>query len=203
MDSPEQNKDSSATDFFTEDVIKEEMSEFFLFDIEGELYAVLISEVDRVMKVPPVTTVPNAPDSIVGVFHLRGKVIVVLDLLKRMHLTRQRALVPNYLFVVHHEKNYFGIPVDQTLKILRIPTKQVTALDQAFSARIPPRYAKGMFVFEEFPFEETHKTYSDFMIKPPNTEGTPIQQSKMRPVLFLNIQEILNQADLVNAFPQQ
>jgi len=110
-------------DLFVNEEKEEAMSEFFLFDLDGELYAVSLTDIDQVMKIPSVTTVPNAPDSIVGVFHLRGKVIVVLDLLKRMHLSRSRALVPNYLFVAHHQKNYFGILVDRTRTMIRIPTR--------------------------------------------------------------------------------
>lgn len=200
MDSTSNEQDLSHN-LFVNDQKEEEMSEFFLFDLDGELYAASVMDIDQVMKIPPVTTVPNAPDSIIGVFHLRGKVIVVLDLLKRMHLSRNRALVPNYLFVAHHQKNYFGILVDKTRTMIRIPTKQIAPLNSAFAAKIPPRYARGMFMYEESSLAERQKKNSDFMIKPISGETPPPEPKQLRPVLWLNIQEILNQNDLLGILP--
>lgn len=187
-------------DLFVNQEKEEEMTDFFLFDLDSELYAVSVLDIDQVMKIPPVTTVPNAPDSIVGVFHLRGRVIVVLDLLKRMRLPRNRALVPNYLFVAHHQKNYFGILVDRTRTMIKIPTRQITPLNSAFAAQIPPRYAKGMFMYEESPTEDRKKKNSDFMIKPASEE-IPTEPKPLRPVLWLNTEEILNQDDLLGILP--
>lgn len=199
---PEKNIPNPSSDSFAREK-ESEMSEFFIFELEGELFAVLITEIDHVMKVPPVTTVPNAPDSFVGVFHLRGKVIVVLDLLKRMRLVHSRVFVPNYLFIVHHEKNYFGILIDQIKTILRIPTQQIAALDSLYDKKIPLHYTKGMFTYEELPSKVSKKTHEDFMIKPKSQETPPEEQKQLRSVLFLNIQEILNQNDLLGIVPPQ
>jgi purine-binding chemotaxis protein CheW len=195
------NDQNHPSDLFANEEKKEEMSDFFLFDLDGELYAASVMDIDQVMKIPPVTTVPNAPESIIGVFHLRGRVIVVLDLLKRMHLSRSHALVPNYLFVAHHQKNYFGILVDKTRTMIRIPTRQITPLNSAFAAQIPPRYAKGMFMYKESSTEDRQKKKSDFMIKLTTEEPQPPEVKQLRPVLWLNIQEILNQDDLLGIFP--
>lgn len=201
MESSETNDQHAASDLFVDEKKEEAMSDFFLFDLDNELYAVSVADVDQVIKIPPVTTVPNAPDSILGVFHLRGKVIVTLDLLKRMHLSRSHALIPNYLFVVHHQKNYFGILVDRTRTIVRIPTAQITPLNSVFAAQIPPRYAKGMFMYEEVSFDERKKKNLDFMIKPTSTEIPAQKVKQLKPVLWLNIQEILNQDDLLGILP--
>jgi purine-binding chemotaxis protein CheW len=203
MESPKVTDQNPTTSLFANEEKEEAMSDFFLFDLDGELYAVVVTDIDQVMKIPPVTTVPNAPTSIIGVFYLRGKVIVVLDLLKRMHLSRNRALVPNFLFIAHHQKNYFGILVDRTRTMVRVPTKQIIPLDSAFAARIPPRYAKGMFMYEEPTPEDHKKNNTDFMIRPASAETPPPEQKKIRPVLLLNIEEILNQNDLLGILPPQ
>lgn len=201
MESSDIINQDSPSNLFADEKTEEEMSEFFLFELDAELYAVSILDIDQVMKIPPVTTVPNAPDSIIGVFHLRGRVIVALDLLKRMHLSRNHALIPNYLFITHYQKNYFGILVDRTRTMIRIPTKQITPLDTVFAARIPPHYAKGMFMYEESPLKNREKINSDFMITPTPQKASPSEAKQLRPVLWLNIQEILNQNDLLGILP--
>lgn len=195
------NNQKLITDFFAKEEAEEEMNEFFLFELDNELYAVLIADIVQVLKIPPVTAVPNTPDSIVGVFHLRGKVIVVIDLLKRMHLTRNRILVSTYLFIAHHQKNYFGILVDRIKMIIRVPVRQITPLNSVFAAQIPPRYSKGMFMYEESPEAEHKNNDSDFMITRETGEALTKKPNQARPVLWLNIEEILNQNDLLGIIP--
>ena len=176
-----------------------EMKEFLLFELDGELYAVTIADVDQVMKIPPVTRVPNAPESIVGMFHLRGKVIVVLDLLKRLHLTRTKPIVPNYLFVTHLQKNFFAVIVDRMKTVVRIPAREVSLVDPIIEARIPPRYAKGMFMYTEAAPQIAEKNIPDIMITPQSDEVAPVpSENNVRPVLWLNIEEVLDQEDLLH-----
>jgi len=184
-------------DFLPETVKKEERLQFFLFEIDGELYAVPALDVDHVMKIPPVTIVPNAPLAIAGIFHMRGKVVVVLDILKRMHLPRTRPLIPSYLFVTHTQKNYFAILVDHPKTVVHIPEKDVVPPDPVIAAHIPPRYIKGMFMYS-LPLQPQNNL-PDFMIKPEAQPSTILPETnQLRPVLWLNVEEILNQEDLMH-----
>ena len=184
-------------DFLPDVTKEEERMQFFLFEIDGELYAVPALDVDHVMKIPPVTIVPNAPVAISGIFHMRGKVVVVLDILKRMHLPRTRPLVPSYLFVIHTQKNYFAILVDHPKTVVRIPAKDIVTANPVIAAHIPPRYVKGMFMYA-IPLPQQNNL-PDFMIKPQNTPPPDEPEiNQMRPVLWLNVEEILNQEDLLH-----
>lgn len=188
-------------EFLPEDTKDEERLQFFLFELDGELYAVPALDVDQVMKIPPVTTVPNAPAAIAGIFHMRGRVVVTLDLLKRMHLTRTRPLVPSYLFVTHTLKNYFAILVDHPKTVVRIPLKDIATPDPVIAAHIPPRYIKGMFMYA-LPLQQQGGA-PDFMIKPEGAPPSPAPPtSQLRPVLWLNVEEILNQNDLLEVATQ-
>lgn len=143
---------------------KEDAYELFLFEIDNELYAVSVEDVDQVMKIPPVTSVPNAPDSILGIFHLRGKVIVAIDLLKRMHIKRQSSFVPLYLFVSHKQKNYFAVLVDRVFSVIKVPKSSITPLSQVIASKISAEYVRGMFMHKEA--AKTQKRTDNFMIEP-------------------------------------
>jgi purine-binding chemotaxis protein CheW len=184
-------------DFLPEATKDEERMQFFLFEIDGELYAVPALDVDHVMKIPPVTIVPNAPLAIAGIFHMRGKVVVVLDIFKRMHLSRTRPLIPSYLFVTHTQKNYFAILVDHPKTVVHILQKDVVAADPVIAAHIPPRYIKGMFM-HMLPLQQQNNV-QDFMIRPQAAAPAPLPETnQLRPVLWLNVEEILNQEDLLH-----
>ena len=53
------------------------------FRIGNETYGVRIGAVREIVRVPEITAVPSAPDTVEGVINLRGKIIPVMDLRKR------------------------------------------------------------------------------------------------------------------------
>jgi purine-binding chemotaxis protein CheW len=85
-----------------------------------EEYAVNVEDVKEVLKNRELTLVPNAPDYIQGVTALRGQVLPVVDLCKRLGIPagtrdeKSRILVMN----VHDEEA--GIVVDRVTGVLRI-----------------------------------------------------------------------------------
>lgn len=175
---------------------KEEAIDLFLFELDKELYAVSVSDIDQVMKIPPVTSVPNSPDSILGIFHLRGKVIVAIDMLKRMRVQRTSAFVPLYLFVSHKQKNYYAIVVDRVFSVIPVPKKDILPLTPLISAKIKAEYVLGMFLYHE-PVK-IRKHPDTFMIEPKAAEVVTPQESPGRPVLWLNIPFLLDQEDILS-----
>ncbi|MCL2189381.1 MAG: chemotaxis protein CheW [Defluviitaleaceae bacterium] len=63
-----------------EDTIKDQ---YLTFAIEGEDYGVEIAFVKEIIKMSPITRVPEMPDFIEGIVNLRGELIGVLDVRKR------------------------------------------------------------------------------------------------------------------------
>ena len=172
--------------------------EFFIFELDGTMYAVSVGDVDQVIRIPPITTVPNSPNFILGIFHLRGRVIVVLDLLKRMNLVRKSPLSPYYLFVAHLQKNYFAILIDRIGTVVRIPQQKITEIDPLTEAHMPPRYTRGMFMYLEKEPKVKKNSIPDIMIRPAvEREHVDKQEKMLRPVLWLNVEELLKQEDLL------
>lgn len=174
----------------------EETKQFFLFELEGELYAVLANQVERVMKMPPVTPIPNSPKAIVGVFHLRGRVVVAIDLLGRMGIEKQKPLTANFLFVVHREKNQFAILVDHPRSIVEVPLSGVKPPTPLVMARVPPQYISGVFIFDEI--FHSHKKERSIIIGPAGAQSVLEAKATTvhRPVLWLNIEKLFDQEEL-------
>lgn len=60
--------------------------EYLAFVLAGETYAVPIARVAEILRPPPITEVPRAPVNVVGVTSVRGKLVTVMDLRRRLHL---------------------------------------------------------------------------------------------------------------------
>jgi len=59
------------------------------FIVDGELYAVDVTLVQKVARKLAITPVPSAPEEIVGIANLKGRVVTVLSLTKLLGATGQ------------------------------------------------------------------------------------------------------------------
>jgi purine-binding chemotaxis protein CheW len=102
------------------------------FRIGRETFAVPISMVREILRVPAITSVPNAPDYIEGVINLRGRIIPVVDLRKRFHEIVGEPNKKNRIVVVELENRLIGLMVNSASEVLRIPPSEIEAPQDVF-----------------------------------------------------------------------
>ncbi|HEV2992272.1 MAG TPA: chemotaxis protein CheW [Candidatus Angelobacter sp.] len=95
------------------------------FRIGRETFGVPISLVHEIVRVPDITSVPEAPDYVEGVINLRGKIISVVDLRKRFGETEIKAHKKNRILVVEVSGKLVGLMVDAASEVLKIPPSEV------------------------------------------------------------------------------
>jgi purine-binding chemotaxis protein CheW len=95
------------------------------FRIGRETFGLPIAMVREIVRVPEITSVPNAPDYVEGVINLRGRIIPIVDLRKRFG---QRSFEPNKknrIIVVELGTRAFGLIVNSASEVLRIPPSEI------------------------------------------------------------------------------
>jgi purine-binding chemotaxis protein CheW len=95
------------------------------FRIGRESYGVPITSLHEIVRVPEITAVPDAPDYMEGVINLRGKIVSVLDLRKRLGETQVAPNKRNRILVVEHKGRLSGLIVDSASEVLKIPGTDV------------------------------------------------------------------------------
>lgn len=95
------------------------------FKIGRETYGVPITSLHEIVRVPEITAVPDAPDYMVGVINLRGKIVSVLDLRKRLGETQVSITKRNRILVLEHKGRLSGLIVDSASEVLKIPGADV------------------------------------------------------------------------------
>ncbi len=91
------------------------------FNIGDEEFGVDILGVQEINRMTEVTRVPNAPSYVEGVINLRGKVIPVIDLRKRLMMNARGHDQDTRIIVVEIENKVIGFVVDKVNEVLRIP----------------------------------------------------------------------------------
>jgi purine-binding chemotaxis protein CheW len=95
------------------------------FRIGRETFGLPISIVREIVRVPEITSVPNAPDYIEGVINLRGRIIPVVDLRKRFGEKSFEPDKKNRIVVVELEGRSVGLIVNSASEVLRIPPSDI------------------------------------------------------------------------------
>jgi purine-binding chemotaxis protein CheW len=95
------------------------------FKVGRETYGVPITSLHEIVRVPEVTAVPDAPAYMEGVINLRGKIVSVLDLRKRLGEPAIEPTRSNRILVVEHKGKLSGLIVDSASEVLKIPAADV------------------------------------------------------------------------------
>ncbi len=99
-----------------------------VFNLASELYGVDISTVREIIRMQNITLVPGSYTFVEGVINLRGKVIPVIDLRKRLKVSVTEYSKDSRIIVIELQTVEVGIIVDAVSEVLRIAT---TIIEQA------------------------------------------------------------------------
>jgi purine-binding chemotaxis protein CheW len=95
------------------------------FQVGRETYGVPITSLHEIVRVPEITAVPDAPNYMEGVINLRGKIVSVIDLRKRLGETQVVNSKRNRILVVEHNGRLCGLIVDSASEVIKIPAADV------------------------------------------------------------------------------
>src|SRR5690606_33819974 len=104
-----------------------ELRELLVIWLDDDPYALPIERVREIVRLRPITPVPRMPEAVLGVISLRGEIVQVLDLRRRLGLppaeqgsSRQRRRI----VVLNGEDGQLaGLLVDRVSEVLRTPAE--------------------------------------------------------------------------------
>jgi len=100
--------------------------------------------VQEIIRMVPITRVPNAPHFVEGVINLRGKVIPIVDLRKRLNVSGERDKRKVRIMIVDVEGKITGFIVDTVSQVLRIPKSTIEPAPSIVVAGIESEYITGV-----------------------------------------------------------
>ncbi len=113
------------TEQATEQVNTSVETQLVVFDLASEFYGVDIGEVREIIRMQSITSVPGAPAIVEGVINLRGRVVPVVDLRKRLNLQVNEQTNETRIVVVDIDGRDVGAIVDAVTEVLRIPLSSI------------------------------------------------------------------------------
>lgn len=117
---------------------------FLEFDLGAESFAVPLLTVKEVIPVPDTTPMPNAGDHFVGIMNLRGQIISVIDLRKKMKVKKKEVGLEEAVVIVEMQGVSIGLIVDSINKVLTITSGDVSPVPE-LKSQINARFIQGVY----------------------------------------------------------
>lgn len=103
-----------------------EEKQYIVFHMEKEFYGIDIANINCIIQVPKITPIPKMPEYFQGVISLRGHVIPVINLRKRMNLADVELTKESRIIVLNLENDeLMGIIVDDVKEVMNISNNEI------------------------------------------------------------------------------
>jgi purine-binding chemotaxis protein CheW len=130
-----ENKSSSSS---------EEPLQLVVFELSGEEFGVDIMQVSEIMSIPKITRVPQAPECVKGLINLRGKIIVVIDLNRRLGFSPRERDSLSRIIIVEVGDTTIGMLVNSVNGVLKLPLSSIEPTPDMIKSKINSEYLTGV-----------------------------------------------------------
>lgn len=100
-----------------------------IFSLNGQQYALPIMQIQEIIRMVQVTPVPGSEDAVEGIINLRGKILPVLNLSKKMGLPPNQYDANTRIIVVEVNDKSLGLIVDAVDEVGRYATDEVESVE--------------------------------------------------------------------------
>src|SRR5262245_28015633 len=102
------------------------LTEYLAFQLTGEPYAAPVAFVREILKPPPLTPVPRAPRAVIGIISVRGQLVTVIDLRRRLQLAESAPTRRSRILLVEATGGEtLGLLVDEVLQVYRLSDGEI------------------------------------------------------------------------------
>ena len=103
------------------------MNQFVTMTLAGRAIGISVADVHDVIRIDRVTAVPQAPTWIAGMTNLRGHIVTVVDMRRRLGLPSMERQPRQVCAVVHHQGEAFALLVDSVGEVISVDDEERAA----------------------------------------------------------------------------
>jgi purine-binding chemotaxis protein CheW len=105
-------------------------TQLVVFKLDEQQYALPLATVERVVRVVEVTPLPKAPDIVLGVINLQGKIIPVMSMRTRFALPEAETSLSDQIIVADTATRTVGLLVSSVSGIIERTVEEVTVTEK-------------------------------------------------------------------------
>jgi len=94
--------------------------ELLTFIIGTERYAIEIDSIAEIVMPQPYTRVPNADAAVIGIMSLRGTIVTMVDVRRRLRQSASDRRADHRIIVIRRGADILGFEVDRVLRVVDV-----------------------------------------------------------------------------------
>ncbi|RDL43633.1 chemotaxis protein CheW [Marinomonas piezotolerans] len=95
------------------------------FRLENEIYGVNVMQVKEVLRYSEIAPVPGAPSFVLGIIHLRGTVVTVIDTCQKFDLSSGEVTDSTRIMILEVGGHIIGILVDAVSEVVYLRQSEI------------------------------------------------------------------------------
>lgn len=104
-----------------------------VFTVEDHRYALDLSFIERVVRAVEVTPLPRAPEMVIGVINMQGRILPVLDIRKRLGCSESVVSVSDRFIIVRLPRKTVAFVVDTVVGVMECRAEEMTSAENILS----------------------------------------------------------------------
>jgi purine-binding chemotaxis protein CheW len=128
-------------------------SNFVVFLLSGQRYALPLEVVDRIVRAAEVTPLPEAPAGVLGMLDVQGSVLPVLDLRRKLGLQPEEITPSDQFLIARTSRRQVVLPIAQALGVMPLPDSGVIETSQVAPSAAPVKgvvqFADGLVLLQD------------------------------------------------------
>ncbi|VVB92208.1 CheW-like domain protein [uncultured archaeon] len=117
------------------------LDQVVVFSIDEQRYALPLSVVERIVRIVEITSLPKAPDIVLGVVNVQGRIIPVVNLRRRFGKPSREINLSDQLVIARTSKRIIAFVSDSVSGVAGIPEKEVVTAEEILPGL---EYIKGI-----------------------------------------------------------
>ncbi len=119
----------------------ERPNQLVMFTLGDQHYGLALSAVDRVIRMVEITPLPQAPDIVLGVVNVQGRVIPVINMRRRFRLPERETVLTDQMIIAHTARRPVVLMADAVSDVLEYSEKDFV---EAQSILADAEYIEGL-----------------------------------------------------------
>lgn len=120
------------------------VTEYLAFRLADDVYAGPVSLIREIQTPPPLTPVPRAPYAVKGIVSVRGEIVTVIDLRRKLRLVEGPQTTKSRILLVNPTgQELLGLYVDEVFQVYRLSDSAIEHAASALGGDVAP-YISGI-----------------------------------------------------------
>jgi len=121
-------------------------NQYLVFILDSQRYALHLSAVDRVVRVVHITRVSSAPDIVLGIVNIEGRVIPAINVRQRFNLPKRAISLSDQLILARTKRRSVALVADAVTGVIECSEWNMISAEHVLPGL---RHIEGIIKFED------------------------------------------------------